>query len=347
LAISKGSDVESKIVALLLQHSANPNLADDRGMAPLDYAIGESHNTNMLRELILHHADVNAPDSRGKRPLDYLTLVNPPLAGEMKQMLVAAGASEDYRRREGIFTAQAGTGSMGQKVFSRNADSVNHHTLFELIATDYGGQASWNSPAVSFPDLAHLTINRLTADGREKEIPVNLEEALKSGDCSKNIQLEWGDIVLIPQLDHNVGEGWGGLSQSNRYALGKCLLQKVELVVDGQSTKLALLPAIMQWSYFAGSMGGWGQQGPVPLSSAFTSMLDGEKPLFSFDLNQVVHQANVLRLSSDLSRVKVTRRGADIHAQPVVMEFNLEAQPTPDIQLQDGDVIEIPERAQN
>jgi ankyrin repeat protein len=347
LAISKGSDAESKIVTLLLEHSANPNLADDAGLTPLDYAIGKA-NTNFVGELILHHADVNKADSQGKRPLDYLSYSSyPAVAAEMKQMLIAAGANEDYRRREGIFIAQEGTGSIGQKVFSQDAHTVNHYTLFDLIATDYGGQANWNSPAVSFPDLSHLMINRLTADGRKKEIPVNLEEALQSGDCSKNIQLQWGDIVLIPQLDHNVGENWPGLSQSNRDALGKCLLRKVELVVDGQSTKLTLLPAIMQWYYFAGSMGGWGRQGPFALSSVFTSILDGEKPLFSFDLNQVVHQANVLRISSDLSRVKVTRRGADIHAQPVVMEFNLEAQPPPNIQLQDGDVIEIPERAQN
>jgi len=203
---------------------------------------------------------------------------------------------------------------------------------------------------VAFPDLAHVTINRLKADGSKEEIAVDLNEMLRSGDCSKNPRLEWGDIVLIPQLDHNVSEGWRGLSESERDTLGKCLLRKVKVVVKGQTAQLALLPSIVQ-TYSctaAGWSGGdtWFLSGPNPLSPSLIGTLNGQTVLCNFDLNQVMHQANVLLISSDLSRVKVTRHGSNAGESPQVLDFNLETQPPPDVSLQDGDVIEIPEREQ-
>ena len=59
---------------------------------------------------------------------------------KIKQMLIEAGANEDYQRRGAIFITQKGTGSIGHKVFSKGTNSVNRYTLFELIASAYGGQ---------------------------------------------------------------------------------------------------------------------------------------------------------------------------------------------------------------
>jgi ankyrin repeat protein len=359
LAVSKDSEAQSKIAAVLLQHSANPNLADEAGNTPLDFAIIH-RNTNLIGELILHHADVNAPDKQGDPPLAYVSWGDGKQREQIKQMLIQAGANEDYRRRAAIFIAQKGTGSIGNKVFSRETNWVNQYTLFELMASVYGGHAGRHigfpqrigggSSGVAFPDLAHIAINRLNTDGSKEEFAVDLNEILESGDCSKNIRLEWGDIVMIPQLDHHVGEGWPGLTQFERDTLGKCLMRKVKVLVKGQPTQFALLPPIVQWiSYTAagGQMGDtWVQGGPGIISSSIAGILNGAHVLETYDLNQVVHEANVLLISSDLSRVKVTRRESEAGGHHQVMEFNLETQPPPAVSLEDGDVIEIPERDQ-
>ena len=72
--------------------------------------------------------------------------------------------------------------------------------------------------------------------------------------------------------------------------------------------------------------------------------LEPRTELTTFWLYQVVTGANVLRASSDLSRVKVTRRDP-APQQPQEMVFNLEKpDPRNDLWLRDGDVIEIPEK---
>ena len=60
---------------------------------------------------------------------------------------------------------------------------------------------------------------------------------------------------------------------------------------------------------------------------------------YSFWLSEVVHSANVILASSDLTRVRVKRAGKE-------MVFNLEKmEPNTDLWLEDGDVIEIPDKA--
>jgi ankyrin repeat protein len=358
-AIAQASQSESKIVPLLLHYSANPNVPGQSGETPLDKAI-LNRNTNIITELVLNHADVNALDKQGDPPLAYASRLGGDDGMKIEQMLIKAGADEDYMRRGAIFMAQKGTGSIGNKVFSKGTNAVNRYTLFELISSAYSGQPgrlprflagpSAGGTAIAFPDFAHVTINRLKTDVGKEEIAVDLNEILKSGDCSKNLWLEWGDVVLIPQLDHHVGEGWHGLSQSERDTLGKCLLRMVKMTVKGQTTQLALLPLIVQrYSYTAAGvpMGDtWFQGGPCSLSPSLAGMLNGESVLYTYDLHQVVHDANVLLISSDLSRVKVTRRESEAGGHPQVMEINLETQPPPNVLLQDGDVIEIPEREQ-
>jgi hypothetical protein len=153
----------------------------------------------------------------------------------------------------------------------------------------------------------------------------------------------------------------------------------VRIVVKGETTKLVLLPQLPEppSPFFPGMY--------APQMPGTRTIIGGDKPsgspvektLRTFLLNEVVHQANVLLLSSDLSRVKVTRNGLE-------MQFNLEppppvSRPTPpgmpgaprpmpgppspgmaarstasavsstsaNLWLRDGDIIEIPERDPN
>ncbi len=152
-------------------------------------------------------------------------------------MLVQAGASEDYKRPRGIFVSQKGSGSIGLEAFSIGTNSNNRYTLFDAIGLAYG-----RGFGVSFPDFAHLVIDRLTTSGAKEVIPVNLEDILRAGDCSKNLELQAGDVVMIPALDHKLNESWPGLSEADRIAFGKCLARTVRIVVKGQTTQLTLVP---------------------------------------------------------------------------------------------------------
>ena len=67
---------------------------------------------------------------------------------EIRAALLKAGANEDYQRLARIFIAQKGTGSLGQQVFYKGTNSVNHYTLLELIAEAY--QSQGRAP-VAFP----------------------------------------------------------------------------------------------------------------------------------------------------------------------------------------------------
>jgi hypothetical protein len=151
----------------------------------------------------------------------------------------------------------------------------------------------------------------------------------------------------------------------------KCLQRHVQIIVKGQSTKVLLLPSIAP---NPGSITIRRLPGSQPIPGESTpAATPPEKTLRTFWLREVVQQANVLLLSSDLSRVKVTRNGVasqyDLAPAPsrgpgrpvpgmtttsVSYQWSL-GQPglqsappfSPDLWLRDGDVIEIPERDPN
>ena len=333
-----------------MDHGADPDLTDQGGKTPLSKAASYG-DLNSVQQLLDHHADPNKPDNQGLPPLAH--------AGdnvEIKAALLKAGANEDFQRQARIFIAQKGTGSIGREIFRKGTNSVNHFTLLEVMA-----EACKNGRTpIEFPDFAHVVINRLKAGGGKEDIAVNLEDILSSGDSSKDVPLEWGDVVQIPQLDHLLNESPGWLPDKDRDGLIKCLQRHVQIVVKGQTTKLTLVPPIDLLHRTLPGLPGAGIAQEVPV----------EKTLDTFSLNEVVHQANVLLLSSDLTRVKVTRHGQEMQYNlvPPPPENNnpnrppgvqiampppggVRTHPTPpdsaDLWLRDGDLIEIPERDPN
>lgn len=181
---------KARELKILLNHGADPNLAGRDGDTPLTLAanFGEQE---LVQELLDHHADPNKRDGGGLPPLAHAAE-----GSEIRTALLKAGANEDYQRLGGIFIAQRGTGSIGLRVFYKGTDSVNHYTLLELIAETYQSQGYG---AVPFPDFARLVINRLGTNRAKSEINVNLDEIFSSGDCSRDLTLQWGDVVQIPQ----------------------------------------------------------------------------------------------------------------------------------------------------
>jgi hypothetical protein len=203
----------------------------------------------------------------------------------------------------------------------------------ETFAIAYeSGQSYPPSFALAFPDLKKTKILRLNLQTSvEEEIAVNLEEILKSGDCSKDIWLQWGDIIEIPEADHRINESWNGFSKELLESLPNCLARKVTVAFKGETKTVSLLPTL---KIIGGS--GIGAQ-----EVRFYAL---EKA--TFWLNPVVYNSGLLRTSSDPDRVKV-RRIDPVSKETKEMIFNSRMGPLGDLWLCDGDQIEIPERDLN
>lgn len=141
---------------------------------------------------------------------------------------------------------------------------------------------------------------------------MNLLDSTENVDISKDLPLEFGDTVEIRQRDHSLGESPSWLSHSQLSSIINYLHGTAHLVVHNQKVDLPLDP-YADLSFI----------GPV--------------------LRQTAAQ-QLLLSSSDLSRVKVTRRdpkAGQEHEWILDCRNNLQA---PGLRLRDGDIIEVPEK---
>ena len=357
---------------LLLAHGAQPNARNDYGKTPLHMA-AFADSLPMVELLLAHGADVNAKDNEGNTPLD--------MTAKPKQMVKITERDQIraiLREHGGVAEADIATirvmrsGQLMPKIiFRKDRGAYNYFKLFELMANMYGEAKAGVDPDIhalvwmpeaglAFPDFSKLKVIHLAENRRTNVEMVEVEKALAEGDCSGNISLKWGDILEVPETDHKVTDVYGGLSEPVKDTLSKCLAREVEIIVKGQSTKVKLSPDLsdarmggrVRADGFLSTSGGVlsvdtparrptrlgapGAATPPPAQA-------GEVPprvLTSFWLSQVVHGANVILASSDLTRVRVKRAGG-----AKAMVFNLEkTEPNGDLWLEDGDVIEIPEK---
>ena len=306
LAVSAGS---SPMAELLLAHGADVNLKDNQGNAPLDLADNGS-SSGMAMNVV----------GAGSQPFSYQWQFNngnpaPPGATKDVSTLLRQHGAISALERSTIRITRDGQVAQGV-VFRQDAHAYNHHTLYEVIAYTYPHQLglAYFSPTLHrdrdpelpgfyFPDFAHVKIRRLEANGSTNFLNVDLEAALNSGDCTKNVPLNWGDVVELPELDHKVGEYWVGLSQPIRDTLKKCLERNVQIIVNGKITTVVLEPNLS----------------PAPILPALDQLhasaplevpridASGKTEVSSFWLSDVLRGARVLLASSDLTGVKVKR----------------------------------------
>jgi ankyrin repeat protein len=351
-AVSLGDDT---IAALLLDSGANPNVVETRsGQTPLFMAV-QQFNKKMVEALLAAKAEVNVIDNSGTTPLRWAEQQRamrhpspeqdsaPP---EIVKLLKQAGAQEDFHLRSSITVSRKERG-LSQSWFFKGTNSINRYSLLELIADFYRGAGVQDQTAY-FPDFAKVTIKRLPAKGSaQHEIGVDLEAAFTSGDCSKDVWLEWGDIVEIPEQDHKISEGWYGLGRHACEMMRKCLEKKVKIIVKGETTTVTLRQ---------------GFNGQVSPYDAGTKVSEGIV-LNVYWLDAVVYNCGLLRASSDLTHVKVKHRDP-VTGQSQELMFNLSLvsqadrsgiavinsphdqthDSRNDLWLRDGDVIEIPEK---
>src|SRR5262249_48942239 len=137
------------------------------------------------------------------------------------EVLLKAGANDNLQRLTRISVTRSGMGQDVQ-VYYKGTNSFNDPTLYEFLAAHYCPPSDMGNSAVGngypqlldnvcglkFPDFGKIMISRVEKDGKTTSFKLDLESALNAGDCSKDIPLDWGDIVEIPESVHNVNETW-------------------------------------------------------------------------------------------------------------------------------------------
>lgn len=313
-------------VEALLKHGANPNVLDAKENSPLsiaeNYASGVSTSGNT--------------ESERARTREKAT--------DIVVLLKRHGANDFLRRAQSIGWSRDGKSSGA--VFSRGTNAWNRYRLYEALAFTASGAA--------FPDFTRVTINRVQ-ENTTTNLVMNLEEAFERKSCDKDVWLEWGDIVDIPEMDHRLNEQWKGLGEQRATTLTDCVKRTITIRTPEQTNEIQLVPAIaasqnesfevnVAFATLPGFVLGQPEPPVVP------------KTLSLFRLKKVVFAANILRASSDISRVRVQRTNRETgkleqqvwNLNEIQLSTDTQRKPAipsdRDLWLRDGDVIEIPEK---
>ena len=313
----------------LLKHGADPNERDADGNTALH--IARNHLNQKVYELLLaYHADPNLQNNNGSTPLQWVK-TNTARGLEIAQLLRQHGAL-DNPPHWNLIEVNRLSGRNPKIVYSKGTNDWNHFTLMETILNYYvaGGHPQPQVPGfwplgqwpiyqqntMPFPDFAHIVIVRPSHHStNESRINVNLIDSTNGIDCAKNVPLEYGDMVEIPEREHSLGDPPKTLTEAQAATLLDCLTGHAQLIVHDQKVELALNP------------------------------FGAAAALFN-----VLHQPEAQKIilsSSDLSRVKVTRAEAKTGEK---LEWMLDcthplSDESLDLHLRDGDLIEIPEKS--
>jgi len=278
----------------------------------------------------------------------------------MTDLLRRHGAADDLPRLDWIEVRR--NAIRVNTSFAKGAHDWSQFTLLELIAVEcdllarwpnQGGGDSYSGPAFfnqfrvfPFPDFARLRVRRPAADLKSwKDQIVDLRPVLEAGDCSKDVRLEWGDVVDIPEADHPLNEKWPGFSMTELANLKKCLTRQVGIVISGQATNFTLAPQmynVVEEKEAETAAAGANQE-------ILARMLARrQEPSIvvhtTFWLKPVLLQSKLVLTSSDLRHVKVTRHDTTSGQEHVWVVDCSQASPSPDLWLHDGDKVEVPER---
>ena len=373
---SCSQDIPSSCIAALLDAGANPN-AVFRINRETPLFIAVRYFRKDLANLLLNHgAQVNWINEEGLTPIVLakqsaaspsrwnIRAVSPdqepvPVRAspqEIVELLIKAGADETYHLKDSISISRS-TWPSPLPILRRTDRYPNRFTLLEFLAMAY----SQNPFSLSFPSFESISIRHPgTTDKPGQTQTVNVGQLILSGDRSKDdVFLDWGDIVEVPEAVHFMDGQWIGFPQDFGDKWGQCLQRTVTIDINGVSQKRALqmpnlggLQAGLPAGLPAGAYGRSANRSGAKLQAGLPAGLPaGANYPNPFWLASVVQRSGLVRSTSDLSRIRVIRRDP-ASGQETVFSADLApsagTRPTPndDLWLQDGDRIEIPDRAE-
>jgi len=307
---------------LLLDYKADANVRDASGLTPLDMAQGRSAGAGPLRS------------PTAQRP--------PAKLGDLAALLREHGGLSDLSKRERI-EIQRPEASFTKVLFYKGTNDWNRFTLMDVLFNNYHSDgpstsrsrgfgvfnrddlsfaeklldprlpAEQRSSVPPFPNLHRVVVVRPSAtpgQAADRRVADLLDPTGKL-DCTRDVLLEFGDVVEIPEREHTLQESAVGLSGDELKQIAECRGGTVGLLVRGKRTDLKVWPC-------------WTQAGVGPVLARDES----RRALFS---------------TSDLSRVKVTRaKAAGGKTQEWVLDCS--SGNNPDLWLRNGDVIEVPDK---
>lgn len=341
--------ISQEISEALLKGEASVMARDSLGQTPLHRA-ANVRAPELISLLLSYKADVNARDKNGMTPLDMVTgsrekfwqhigstsgdgFDNPARTEKTAALLRQHGGQRDLPKVDRIEVRRPESG-YSKTIFIQGTNDWNRFTLLEAIFGNYfsgnvgprgfesDGQArsfssrlllNTGAGAPSFPDLHRVVVVRpnLKAEQAAKRIVVDLILPTGALDCAADIPLEFGDLVEIPEREHTLQEAAIGLTSDQLRQIIQCREGAIELVVRGKRTPMRVEPT----------------SGEAAIGEVL-ARFEARQALFS---------------SSDLSRVKVTRRDA-AGGKPREWVIDCSAGKAPDLWLRDGDVIEVPDK---
>lgn len=335
------------VMKLLLKHGAKVDVrSNSTGVTPLHLAV-QSGRQEVVALLLDAGADPNIRDQSGETPLDLAKRFNAPVPVKfLADLLRQHGASDDLPNFDRIEVRRFP--NYISTIFSRATNELNRYSLLELLAVHYGfvsaalssnpgpqygngysGLSHTIASSLSFPNLDKIEIRRPNADGKGwSRIAVSAESILQNGDCSKDVWLQWGDQVEIPEADHPLDEPWRGFSVTVFTNLQNCVTRHVEFIIKGEGTNLIMKPA-------------W----PMPRRTpAFRDPPPFDYVPPRFCIVPALDSSGLLRTSSDLSHVKV-RRHNPATGEDWERVFDCSGSvPLPNLWLRDGDVVDVPDK---
>ena len=342
-----------ELVGLLLAKGADPNIRNDQGLTPLDLTksenvapgvgfagFGTRPGLGLPPPPPVPSGAPGVPTRALRQPASSTTTVKPEPAS-VAELLRQHGARDDLPKLDRIEVRRPAA-NYSATIFMRGKQDWNQHTLLELIAVEYGllavkreqtryvYESNYFKPwtvknerrlvtALQFPDFRNVIIRRPTTDGMTRDtVKVDLAALLQSGDCTRDVPLHWGDVVEIAESDHQIDEQWTFPAEALK-TLKECLTRKVTISVKDQTMSFTLAPFM------------------TLENGALKTVLSNRQ----LGLLPVLEESKLLRNSSDLSRIKVTRREA---GGGTPREWVVDRDATPDLWLRDGDAIEVPDK---
>jgi ankyrin repeat protein len=306
------TDQNLRIAELLLDHGADPNVRNPDGITPLDLA----------KRRLQESADVNRmPGMPALRRFGASGSKTTPEQKQQVEKLIALlhrhGALDKLPDWDRItFSRPANNYSV--MIFQKSTNDWNRFTLLELLNRVYHNLNSFVSvSSAAFPDLAHITIVRPSTNAAvSRRIAVDLLDATNQLDCSRDVPLEFGDVVEVPEREHSLAEGTWYLTGDQDSAIVNHFRSRAGeaklIVAGGQTVQLPL----------------------QPFYSQIGQVLSGGSARAALTSN------------SDLSRVKVTRPDPKTNKtyEWIVDCRDLNNEATTTLWLRAGDVMEVPEK---
>jgi ankyrin repeat protein len=343
--------------AILLKHGANPNVRNRNGATPLHWAAGYMVGSNAFELLLANKADPNARNSNGQTPLDLLKQFHnaspekSKLAGELADLLRQNGALDELPDFTRIRITRQGL-AQALEVFRKGERLTNHFTLLETVMRFYslpqvyfsgqGNSEAWRG--LPFPDFGRVIIRRPSQKigGKEQEIKVSLLNSSNVVDCAQDVPVEFGDVIEIPESVHALNAAMpnpvGEMEMSSRMGVGLnapgSFAQRLQAITEANASPYRAAAQCLQKSVQL-----------VVAGETTTFKVNSWKEGFLSQALGKTEARSALRSSSDLSRMQVTHKTGK-SAKPVVfiVDVSDSVQRNDDLWLQDGDVIEVPEK---